>query len=65
MGKPRMLGMPSRPVREKPPCYGCSRDGKKPGCHDRCAEYGAWKREKDEINRRRAEEKAKPFSKLL
>ena len=53
------------PVREKPPCYGCSRPEQKSGCHDRCAEYGAWKRYKDEINRRRAEEKAKPFSKLL
>lgn len=53
------------PVREKPPCYGCGRDGKKPGCHDYCGDFAAWKHNKDEINRRRAEEKAKPFSKLL
>ena len=53
------------PVREKPPCYGRNRPEKQSGCHDRCADYGEWKRYKDEINRRRAEEKAKPFSKLL
>ena len=53
------------PVREKPPCYGCRREEKTPGCHDLCGDYAAWKKNKDEINRKRAEEKAKPFSRLL
>ena len=53
------------PVREKPPCYGSLRKEKTPGCHDLCGDYAAWKKNKDEINRKRAEEKAKPFSRLL
>lgn len=53
------------PVREKPPCYGCRRKEKTPGCHDYCDDYDAWKKNKDEINRKRAEEKAKPFPRLL
>ena len=33
----------SNPVREHPPCYGCTREEKRPGCHDRCKDYKAWK----------------------
>ena len=53
------------PVRGKPPCYGCRREEKKPGCHDHCRDYAAWKKDLDEINRKRAAEHAKPFSKIL
>lgn len=53
------------PVREKPPCYGCRREQKTPGCHDHCGDYAAWKKYKDEVNRKRAEEKAEPFSRIL
>ena len=33
------------PVRDKPPCMGCTRENKKPGCHDTCQEYHNWKAE--------------------
>lgn len=53
------------PVREKPPFYGCRREEKTPGCHDHCGDYAAWKKDVDEVNRKRAEDKAKPFSRLM
>lgn len=43
------------PVREKPPCAGCARDGKRPGCHDRCAEYKEWKAQVAAVNQKRKE----------
>lgn len=53
------------PFRDKPPCYGCGREIKMPGCHDRCEEYNRWKQELERINRKRQEEARKPFSRIV
>lgn len=42
-------------TREKPPCAGCCRDNKRPGCHDRCDDYNAWKQRLAELKKKRKE----------
>lgn len=48
------------PARGKPPCYGCQREDKAPGCHGRCEAYERWRKTVDEANGRRKEYYAKP-----
>lgn len=43
------------PSRDSPPCRGCQRELKTPGCHDRCEEYKAWKKQLEAVNQKRKE----------
>ena len=43
------------PSRDSPPCRGCQRELKMPGCHDRCDEYKAWKKQLEAVNQKRKE----------
>ena len=42
-------------IRDKNPCHGCTRDRKKPGCHDTCPDRKVWKDELDRVNAARKE----------
>lgn len=50
----------SGPVRDIPPCKGCARPDKKPGCHGNCEPYDEWRRTVEEINRKRAQYRDEP-----
>ena len=52
------------PVRDKPPCKGCS--DRHTACHDKCAKYKEWKKLVDKANNARKEYnfKAAIFSKI-
>lgn len=52
------------PQRDKPPCYGCKRQEKKPGCHDHCIEFREWKTAAEHNRQAEREYKAKPFSRI-
>ena len=52
------------PVRDCAPCKGCTREGKAPGCHDRCEAYKQWKHGVDYTNEKRREYIRKPFSRI-
>ena len=47
------------PIRDKPPCKGCNE--RFTACHDKCDKYKEWKRDLDELNKRRKEYENKPF----
>ena len=52
-------------VRDKSPCFGCTREQKAPGCHDRCPEFKAWRQKVDAVNAAMQEYKKQPFSKIM
>lgn len=43
------------PVRELSPCKDCTRPWKKPGCHDTCKDFAAWKAKGKQVNKAREE----------
>lgn len=52
-------------IRDISPCKGCEAATKKPGCHDACREYGAWRREVERVKENRKKYDRLPFSKIL
>lgn len=53
------------PCREVSPCKGCTRNEKRPGCHDRCKDYKDWKAVIEQNRKAEQVYKAKPFSKII
>ena len=51
----------SSPIRDQPPCMGCTREIKAPGCHGRCEDYKAWKKVLDAVKENRREYAKKPW----
>ena len=45
--------------RNQNPCRYCVPPTRKPGCHSRCPEYIAWKKDHDEVKERIRKEKEK------
>ncbi len=48
-------------IRDKNPCYGCTREWKKPGCHDTCPDRKPWVGELKRVNENRKQYDSKPF----
>lgn len=42
-----------RPIRDDPPCNGCTRSWKKPGCHDTCPDFKPWHDKKETVRKAR------------
>ena len=52
------------PQRDEPPCYGCTRKEKTPGCHDHCLDFREWKTVVEHNRQAEREYNAKPFSRI-
>ena len=42
-------------IRDRNPCFGCTRTWKKPGCHDTCPDRKPWLKELERANKARRE----------
>ena len=51
-------------IRNNNPCKGCTRDWKKPGCHDTCPDRKPWLEELERVNKARKEYDQKPYIKV-
>jgi hypothetical protein len=52
-------------IRNNNPCKGCTRDWKKPGCHDTCPDRKPWLEELQRVNAARKEYDRTRYNKYL